>query len=78
MKLLALYLSSRGTTVKQVSRVGRATAKLPARRRTWKVMTAHKVGAIPSTANPATLSAGSRVSVSATPSRLMIRPVRKS
>ena len=78
MKLLALYLSSRGTTVKQVSRVGRATAKFPARRRTWKMTTAHKVGAKPSTKKPATLSAGSRVRVTATPSFLMMRPVSRS
>lgn len=57
--------------------MGRATAKLPARRSTWNVMSTAMVGARPSTPKPTTLSTGRKASAAATPQRFTARPVAK-
>src|SRR6188474_2145179 len=75
MKLFALYLSSRGTTVNNTSRAGRAKAKLPARRITWKTTRAAIVGAQIRVPKPMMLKSGSNDKVSATPMRLIVLPV---
>src|SRR5688572_13077965 len=75
---LALYFSSRPSTVNSTSRAGLEMAKLAVRCSAWKAITTASTGAAASTAKPAAITSGSSASAAPTPKRAISLPVAKN
>ena len=78
MKLLDLYICSRVTTVKRVSRAGLAIENSAARLMAWNAITTPKTGAIAMAANPRAVTPARRASATPAPKRRMTRPVNSN
>ena len=78
MTAFDLYLSSRLTTVKSVSRAGRATARCIALKAAWKRMSTANELAAASPMKPSDAVSGSSIRATDTPNRFMMWPVTTS
>lgn len=78
MKSLALYLSSRLTTVNRVSIAGFMSEKFAARRHTISTASVWNTGTHSSAPKPSTVTIGTMASVAASPIHRVMRPVRKN
>ena len=75
MNAFDLYLSSRDTTVNNVSRAGRTIARCIALNAAWSTMSAASDAEMARPTNPNETIAGSKANVTCTPSRFINRPV---